>query len=46
MIRKNSETTIKSVRAFVIDNKQLEEKSGGGADCHSQGSGHWIVDST
>eukprot|EP00298_Acanthocystis_sp_HF-20_P005359 c15554_g1_i1.p1 GENE.c15554_g1_i1~~c15554_g1_i1.p1 ORF type:complete len:455 (+),score=188.75 c15554_g1_i1:74-1438(+) len=35
---------IKAVRAFVIGTKELEEKSGGGADCHSQSGGHWIVD--
>lgn len=28
----------------MIGSKELEEKSGGGADCHSQGSGHWIID--
>jgi len=32
------------VRAYVIGSKELEEKSGGGADCHSQSKGHWIVD--
>eukprot|EP00301_Raphidiophrys_heterophryoidea_P018209 c3209_g1_i1.p2 GENE.c3209_g1_i1~~c3209_g1_i1.p2 ORF type:complete len:482 (+),score=129.36 c3209_g1_i1:98-1543(+) len=32
------------VRAFVIGSKALEEESGGGADCHSQSKGHWIVD--
>jgi len=35
---------VKEVRAYVIGTKDLEEKSGGGADCHSQASGHWIVD--
>ena len=35
---------IKSVKAYVIGNKELEEEAGGGADCHSQSSGHWIVD--
>eukprot|EP01083_Nonionella_stella_P190307 704821_1 len=40
----NTKNLIKSVRAYVIDNKQMEEKAGGGADCHAQASGHWIVD--
>ena len=40
----NPSNIIKSVRAYVIDNKELEEKAGGGADCHAQGKGHWIVD--
>lgn len=35
---------IKEVRAYVIGTKELEEKSGGGADCHAQAKGHWIVD--
>ena len=35
---------VKEVRAYVIGSKDLEEKSGGGADCHAQASGHWIVD--
>ena len=37
-------STIKAVRAYVIGSKDLEEKSGGGADCHAQSSGHWITD--
>lgn len=32
------------VRAFVIGSKATEEAAGGGADCHSQKHGHWIVD--
>lgn len=39
------DVVVKEVRAFVIGDKKLEEKSGGGADCHAQSSGHWIVDS-
>jgi L-rhamnonate dehydratase len=27
----------------VIGSKETEEKAGGGADCHSQSHGHWIV---
>lgn len=38
------DSIIKSVKAYVIGNKELEEKAGGGADCHAQSSGHWIVD--
>lgn len=40
----DSPSLVTQVRAFVIGSKDLEEKSGGGADCHSQSSGHWIVD--
>ena len=40
----STKTIIKSVKAYVIDNKALEEQSGGGADCHAQAKGHWIVD--
>jgi len=39
------DATIKEVRAYVFGTKQEEEKAGGGADCHSQASGHWIIDS-
>jgi len=39
------DATIKEVRAYVIGTKEEEEKAGGGADCHSQASGHWIIDS-
>ena len=39
-----STVTVKEVRAYVIGDKKLEEKSGGGADCHAQSHGHWIVD--
>jgi len=35
---------VKEVRAFVPGSKEDEEKGGGAADCHSQASGHWIVD--
>ena len=35
---------VQEVRAYVIGSKELEEKSGGGADCHAQATGHWIVD--
>lgn len=38
-----SPTLVKEVRAYVIP-KATEEASGGGADCHSQAHGHWIVD--
>lgn len=30
-------STIKEVRAYVIGTRELEAKSGGGADCHAQG---------
>jgi len=36
--------TIAAVRAFVIGSKAAEEAAGGGADCHAQAHGHWIVD--
>lgn len=38
-------SVIKAVRAFSIGSKGEEEKLGGAGDCHSQASGHWIVDS-
>jgi len=38
-----SDFIVKEVRAFVIG-KAEEEGAGGGADCHSQAHGHWIVD--
>ncbi len=34
-----------SVRAFVFGDDNQEKESGGGADCHKQSQGHWIVDS-
>ena len=34
-----------SVRAFVFGDDNQEKESGGGADCHKQSRGHWIVDS-
>jgi L-rhamnonate dehydratase len=40
---KKSDFIVKEVRAFVLD-KAVEEAAGGGADCHSQSHGHWIVD--
>mmetsp|Transcript_6679 Transcript_6679/g.13959 ORF Transcript_6679/g.13959 Transcript_6679/m.13959 type:complete len:421 (-) Transcript_6679:126-1388(-) len=36
---------VKHVRAFVFGDDQQEKSSGGGADCHKQAAGHWIVDS-
>ena len=39
----NKDAIIKSVKAFIISDKILEEQSGGG-DCHSQSHGHWIID--
>jgi L-rhamnonate dehydratase len=33
------------VRAFVFGDDTQEKESGGGADCHKQPQGHWIVDS-
>ena len=33
------------VRAYIFDDDTTEKESGGGADCHSQSEGHWIVDS-
>jgi L-rhamnonate dehydratase len=36
---------IREVRAFTFGDDQQEKKSGGGADCHRQTAGHWIVDS-
>ena len=36
--------TVTEVRAYVVGSKSDEEAAGGGADCHSQSHGHWIVD--
>ena len=36
---------IKEVRAYTFGNDKSEQESGGGADCHKQSKGHWIVDS-
>ena len=36
--------TVTEVRAYVVCSKSDEEAAGGGADCHSQSHGHWIVD--
>jgi len=32
------------MKIYVLCFVDLEKKSGGGADCHSQAEGHWIVD--
>lgn len=37
--------TVEKVRAFVFGDDNQEKESGGGADCHKQAEGHWIVDS-
>ena len=42
VIPAEGEVFVKEVRAYVIGDKKLEEKSGGGADCHAQSHGHWI----
>ena len=34
---------IESVQAYVVKSKEVEEKGGGFADCHSQAEGHWIL---
>ena len=34
---------VREVRAYVIGSKSTEEACGGGADCHSQSSAHWIL---
>ena len=39
----DSPTLVREVRAYSMP-KAKEEASGGGADCHSQAHGHWIVD--
>jgi L-rhamnonate dehydratase len=36
---------IESVRAYTFGDDDGEKESGGGADCHKQAQGHWIVDS-
>ena len=36
---------IEKVRAFTFADDDDEKNSGGGADCHKQAKGHWIVDS-
>ena len=43
--------TVTSCVAYTIGSttsqtKNKEEEAGGGADCHSQSHGHWIVDNT
>jgi hypothetical protein len=35
---------IQHVRAYVFGDDDQEKESGGGADCHKQAQGHWIVD--
>jgi L-rhamnonate dehydratase len=39
-----SKPLISQIRAYTFGSSTHEEKSGGGADCHRQSSGHWIVD--
>lgn len=39
-----SKYLVVALRAYVIGDKATEEAAGGGADCHSQKHGHWIVD--
>lgn len=41
----SSEVLIKEVRAFIFSDDDDEKEQGGGADCHKQAAGHWIVDS-
>lgn len=36
---------IRQVRAYVFGDDAREKDLGGGADCHRQSTGHWIVDS-
>ena len=36
---------IRQVRAYIFGDDDKEKESGGGADCHKQAKGHWIVDS-
>jgi L-rhamnonate dehydratase len=36
---------IESVAAYCFGDPTDEKRSGGGADCHKQSQGHWIVDS-
>lgn len=36
---------IKEVRAYTFAADDQEKSSGGGADCHKQPEGHWIIDS-
>ena len=36
---------IAEVRAYIFGDDNQEKESGGGADCHKQAKGHWIVDS-
>lgn len=41
----NNNVLIERVAAYVFDDTANEKASGGGADCHNQPRGHWIVDS-
>ena len=41
-----SAVLIKEVRAFVFSDDDDEKTAGGGADCHKQSEGHWIVGET
>ena len=43
---KKGAVLIQRVRAYCFGNDDAEKDSGGGADCHKQQAGHWIVDST
>jgi len=43
--KKEGAVLIQHVRAFVFQDDAQEKNSGGGADCHKQAAGHWIVDS-
>mmetsp|Transcript_9314 Transcript_9314/g.20132 ORF Transcript_9314/g.20132 Transcript_9314/m.20132 type:complete len:421 (+) Transcript_9314:78-1340(+) len=36
---------IQHVKAYVFGDDKGEQDSGGGADCHKQAKGHWIIDS-
>lgn len=42
---KNNAVLISEVRAFCFGSDDNEKNAGGGADCHKQAKGHWIVDS-
>lgn len=45
MVASVRSANIFAVRAFVFGDDTQEKESGGGADCHKQSEGHWIVDS-
>lgn len=42
---KAGKVLIQEVRAYTFGDDEKEKEAGGGADCHSQLAGHWIVDS-